>query len=199
MAIVIPSLTYQQIALAAAKCLADTHKDGTIPIPIEDIIDVGFRIDLVPTPNLETRFSAVAFITHDLREIRVDDFVFRKQAYRLRFSLAHELGHLLLHEKVYEQMVFTTPDQWKQSMTDLGRANYDRLEYQADKFAGLLLVPPQPFRQEFGKVTTALAHAGVTFEALPPDAQDYAVKGLARTFNVSAGAIWYRLRDEGLI
>ncbi|HVT88610.1 MAG TPA: ImmA/IrrE family metallo-endopeptidase [Tepidisphaeraceae bacterium] len=118
MPIFIPPLTYQQIADAAAKCLGDTHKDGTIPVPIEDIIDVGFGIDLVPTSNLETRFSAVAFITHDLREIRVDDFVFRKQPYRLRFSLAHELGHLILHPNVYKQMAFTTPNQWKQAMTD---------------------------------------------------------------------------------
>ena len=199
MSIFIPPLTYQQIADAAAKCLEVTHKDGTIPVPIEDIIDVGYGVDLVPTPNLESRFLAVAFITHDLKEIRVDDFVYRKQPYRLRFSLAHELGHLILHQSVYEQMAFRTPVEWKQAMTDLGRASYNRLEDQADRFAGLLLIPPPQFRREFGRVTTALAQAKKTFTELPDEAQDYAVKGLARTFDVSSGAIWYRLRDERLI
>ncbi|HVT88609.1 MAG TPA: hypothetical protein VHD56_07145 [Tepidisphaeraceae bacterium] len=44
-----------------------------------------------------------------------------------------------------------------------------------------------------------MAQAGKIFKALPKESQDYAVKGLARTFNVSSGAIWYRLRDEQLI
>lgn len=199
MPIFIPPLTHQHIAGAAAKCLADVQWNGVIPVPIEDIIDVGFGIDLVPTSNLETRFSAVAFITHDLREIRVDDFVFRQQPYRLRFSLAHELGHLILHQNVYKQMAFTSPDEWKQAMADLGQANYNRLENQADKFAGFLLIPPAQFRGEFTKVTQALAQIGATFKALQEEAQDYTVKGLARTFDVSSGAIWYRLRDEQLI
>ncbi len=199
MPIYIPQLTYKQIEDAAAKCLAETHPDGTIPVPIEDIIDVGFGIDLVPTPKLEERFLAVAFITHDLKEIRVDDFVYRKQPYRLRFSLAHELGHLILHEAIYKQMAFKTPDEWKQAMTDLGSANYNRLEDQVDRFAGLLLCPPAQFRDHFAKVTGALAQAGKTFRDIPQEAQDYAVKGLARTFDVSSGTIWYRLRDEHLI
>jgi hypothetical protein len=120
MPIFIPALTYQRIADAAERCLEVTHKAATIPVPIEDIVDVGYGIDLVPTPE-------------------------------------------------------------------------------ADRFAGLLLVPPQQFRQEFGKVTSALAESGKSFKDLMEDAQDYAVKGLARIFNVSAGTIWYRLRDERLI
>jgi len=199
MPIVIPTLAYAQIAAAAATCLAQTNRVGTIPVPIEDIIDVGFGIALVPTANLEARFAAVAFITHDLKEIRVDDFVFRKQPYRLRFSLAHELGHLLLHQGVYQQMAFTTPDEWKKAMSDLGSANYNRLEDQADSFAGLLLCPPVLFRAEFAKITQTLAGAGMTFKAMSEESQNYAVKGLARIFDVAAGTIWYRLRDEHLI
>ncbi len=94
MPIYVPPLTYQQVAVAAARCLTENRWNGSIPVSIEDIVDVGYRLDLVPTPNLEAEFSTVAFITHDLKEIRVDDFVFRRQPYRLRFSLAHELGHL---------------------------------------------------------------------------------------------------------
>lgn len=84
-------------------------------------------------------------------------------------------------------------------MTDLGSANYNRLEDQVDRFAGLLLCPPAQFRDHFAKVTGALAQAGKTFRDIPQEAQDYAVKGLARTFDVSSGTIWYRLRDEHLI
>jgi hypothetical protein len=199
MPIFIPPLTYQQIAEAAERCLAQTHPASTIPVPIEDMIDVGYRIDLVPTPNLEARFSTVAYITRDLREIRVDDFVFNRQPYRLRFSIAHELGHLVLHRNIYTQMTFTTPDEWKTAMESLGQAEYKRLESQADRFAGLLLVPPAQFRDQFEQVTIALAQARTTFKNLSEQSQDYAVKALAKTFDVSSGAIWFRLRDERLI
>jgi len=199
MPIDVPPLTYQQLADAAARCLADHEWTGTIPVSIEDIVDVGYRLDLVPTPDLEARFSTVAFITHDLAEIRVDDFVFRRQPYRLRFSLAHELGHLILPQGIYEQLAFTTPAEWKRAMGSLGQANYDRLEDQADTFAGLLLIPPRQFLVRFDEIATALAGAGTTFRRLPKESQDYAIKGLARIFDVSTGAIWFRLRDENLV
>ena len=199
MPIEIPILTPRQIEAAALKCLAETHPDGTIPVPIEEIVDVGYRIDLVPTANLEANFLTVAFITHDLTEIRVDDFVYRKQPYRLRFSLAHELGHLILHRSVYKQLNFTTPDGWKMAMDALGQSSYQRLESQADRFAGVLLIPPNHLRNQFSRITTALSQAGKVFKYLTDDAQNYAVMGLAKTFNVSTGAIWFRLRDGGLI
>jgi hypothetical protein len=199
MPIHIPPLTYQQIAGAAAPCLNDHGWTGAVPVSIEDIVDVGYALDLVPTPDLEIRFSTVAFITHDLTEIRVDDFVFRKQPYRLRFSLAHELGHLVLHQNFYQQLAFTTPAEWKQAMESLGRADYNRLEDQADIFAGLLLIPPRQFVAKFNEIATALAGQGMTFQKLVKESQDYTVKGRARTFDVSMGAIWFRLRDENLI
>jgi hypothetical protein len=199
MPIQIPTLTFQQIADAASQCLANHAWNGNVPVPIEDIVDVGYGIDLVPTLYLEDRFSTVAFITHDLKEILVDDFVFRKQPYRLRFSLAHELGHLVLHQSVYKQLAFETPDGWKESMTALGNADYRKLESQADAFGRLLLVPPAIFRPKFDEIAVTLAQVGKTLKQLPQDSQDYAVMGLARIFGVSSGAIWYRLRDEGLI
>lgn len=199
MSIDIPYLSYDKIAIAAANCLARFHPDDTVPVPIEDIIDVGYGLEPVLTPNLEARFSTVAFLTHDLKEIRVDDFVYRKQSYRLRFSYAHELGHLILHQGVYEQLVFKTPGEWKMAMESLGDANYRRLEWQADAFAGLVLVPPQPFRQKFVEIAATLAKVKKSFNDLPKDAQDYSVMGLARIFGVATGTIWFRLKDEGLI
>ncbi len=84
-------------------------------------------------------------------------------------------------------------------MQSLEPPDYDRLEDQADTFAGLLLIPPDPFIAKFTEIASALAGKGTTFQKLTKESQDYAVKGLARTFDVSMGAIWFRLRDENLI
>ncbi|HEX4055366.1 MAG TPA: ImmA/IrrE family metallo-endopeptidase [Tepidisphaeraceae bacterium] len=198
MPIHIPKLTFQQIADAAAAC-SKKHSDGSIPVPIEDIVDVGYRLDLVEEPDLEARFSTLAFITRDLKEIRVDKTVYTRQPYRMRFSLAHELGHLVLHEAVYKQLPFRNSREWKQSMNDLGKADYDELEWQADTFGRLLLVPPNEIQAGFGAAAKALASAGSSFKQLSRSSQDYTVKALAKSFEVSTGTIWYRLRDENLI
>lgn len=199
MPIHVPDLSDVLIAYVAAECLAQTHPDGSIPIPIEDIIDVGYRLDLVPTPNLETLFGTTAFITQDLREIRVDDYTYRRQSYRLRFSLAHELAHLILHTTVYRALAFTTPAEWKIALGSIVPADYKRMEDQADQLAGLILVPTLQFRRIFQEVATALAQANTSFGQLSKQSQDYAVKRLANTFGVSTGIIWFRLRDEHFI
>lgn len=199
MPVYVPNLSDAQIADAAASCLARAHPDGSIPVPIEDIIDVGYRIDLVPLPYLEERFGTIAFITRDLKEIRVDDYTYRHQPYRLRFSLAHELAHLILHPTVYQALVFASPAEWKAAMASIPTADYRRMEDQADQFAGMLIVPRAQFRQSFQQIAAALSRSNTSFRELPKNSQDYAVRGLAKQFGVSSGTIWFRLRDEGLI
>jgi hypothetical protein len=199
MANYVPILSYEKIVEEARKCLEHAHPSGHIPVPIEDIIDVGFGIDIVPTPNLETHFETIAFITKDLREIRVDDYVFRRQPSRLRFSLAHELAHVVLHESVYNSLFFTTPAEWKTAFGLMNSSDYKRMELQADSFAGLILVPPAQFREQFRKINITLEEHKTSFKQLSQDSQSYAVNSLARIFSVSTGTIWFRLRAENFM
>lgn len=195
MAIYVPPLTPDEIAQAAAKCLQDHHPDGSIPVPVEDIIDLGFKIDVVSATGLEERFGIDAFITGNLKEIHVEDMVYRTQSYRLRFSLAHELGHLILHPAIYRQLAFKTKEEWWAAMSELGKTKYDLLEGQAHAFGRRLVCPTNQLVGWFRKIEEALGAVGKTFK----DAEDYAVKSLAKEFDVSRGTIWYRLRDENLI
>ncbi len=52
MPIEIPDLSFRAIAVASEKCLYDHHPTKEVPVPIEDIVDVGYRIDLVEEPEL---------------------------------------------------------------------------------------------------------------------------------------------------
>lgn len=59
----------------------------------------------------------------------------KKSACRLRFDLAHELGHLLLHNNIENE--------------DLNNKNIlDRIEKEADYFAGAFLLPQASFSKE---------------------------------------------------
>lgn len=55
---------------------------------------------------------------------------------RIRFSIAHELGHLLLHSKLFMD------EELDKRVID------DKLEYEANKFASAFLMPRETFSQE---------------------------------------------------
>ena len=55
---------------------------------------------------------------------------------RLRFDLAHELGHLLLHKDVDKDELEDDKDL------------YDKIEYQANYFASAFLLPLETFNKE---------------------------------------------------
>ena len=61
----------------------------------------------------------VAYITHDRKEIRVDQYVLESRENRYRFSLAHEVGHLVLHPDLFEYLHFDNIAAWKESYNGL--------------------------------------------------------------------------------
>lgn len=198
MSIKAPFLSYQEIAKAAHECGLKYHPRGTVPVPIEEIIDIGFRIDIVPEYGMEDRFQAVAFITNDLKEIRVDRRVYEYQPGRLRFSLAHELAHLVLHADAYRQLAFENTAEWKATMTGIPEREYSFLEYHANTFAGLLLVPPQPLLERFEAVVEKIRQAGLDVRQLPDVVYDRLLGKLAQDFDVSRGVVERRLERDQL-
>ena len=52
MAIVAPYLPYDKLRRSADEFLARYHPDGTMPVPIENIIEYKFGLDIVPVPGL---------------------------------------------------------------------------------------------------------------------------------------------------
>ena len=84
-----------------------------------------------------------AYLRSDLTGIVVDHdhYMDEKFANRMRFSFAHELGHFFLHRELYERVAFESADEWKEILLGLPEADYTYFEYQANEFAGRLLVP----------------------------------------------------------
>lgn len=104
---------------------------------------------------------------------------------RQRFTIAHEIGHLRLHEGkplIVDKLV----------RVDLRRAASlpnDRAEVEANRFAACLLMPEDLVRREFQKLTPKRAPVQV----------DAVVGNLASTFQVSSQAMAIRLRELGLL
>src|ERR1700732_4867056 len=95
----VPRRTFKDISRVAEDFLATHHPTGELPIPIEEIIEFEFEMDIVPIPGLMSDLDIDAFITAGLREIRVDQYIQEKVITRYRASLAHELSHRLIHRE----------------------------------------------------------------------------------------------------
>lgn len=149
-------LTSEQINDVAEEFLNKYHPIKSIPIPIEEIIDLNLQIDIIPVPGLKDSFIEVgldidAFITRDFKSIYADKLLYnpRKTNVRYRFSLAHEIGHRMLHEYLFECLDFNNSDEWANVLNNIPQNQLRIVEFQADEFAGLVLVPRKVLRKEF--------------------------------------------------
>lgn len=119
----IPYLEKWKIAKAVEK-ISGGCWGGNVPIDVEKLCDK-LGIGIVPVLKLAEVFRVDAFIAADFKTIYVDSDEFEKESYRYKFSVAHELGHFVLHRKYVDA---------------LGDLN-GYAEFQANYFAGCLLVP----------------------------------------------------------
>ena len=131
----IPYLCKDDIADEALNVLEECS-DGTFPVDVEAICD-NLGIGILPVIGLSRNFRVDAFISADFKTIYVDSREFEKDSHRYRFSVAHELGHFILHKKYCPDGV----DDLKEWFRIFRRFINNYAEFQANYFAGSLLVP----------------------------------------------------------
>lgn len=175
---------------------------GKLPINIETIVEFKLKLDIDPEHNLMQRTDMEAYLRSDLTGIVVDydHYMDEKFANRMRFSFAHELGHFFLHKDLYAVIVFESAEEWKEILLSLPDTEYRYFEYQANEFAGRLLVPRKDLVQEIEKSVETLKRNNM-LEYLKGD--PYAVLSgitprLARIFGVSSDVIERRVDREKL-
>lgn len=139
--IIVPFRNHNQIKTIAETFLKKYHPKGTYPTPAEGIIDLKLKLDIIPIPGLHNVIDTDGFISSDLASISVEDYVYKNRPGRYRFTLAHEIGHLVLHADIYKQHKFDRTDEWKEFIDNFPERERSLFEWQANEFAGLILVP----------------------------------------------------------
>ncbi len=119
----------------------------------------------------------------------------RKQT-RVRFSIAHELGHFILHRDILREVAHSSVEEWIHFRQNGPKEQHNRLEFQANEFAGRLLVPVQRLRKELRSAIAEAKRRGIT--DLPDEAKQYVANPLGRVFGVSSEVIETRLDREKL-
>jgi len=193
-----PVLSYEDLRRRAGDFLRTHHPAGTIPVPIEEIVEFRYRIDIIPVPGLQEAFEIDGFISSDLKSIMVDAFVYERRPGRYRFTLAHELAHVVLHRRIYQEHAFRTVEEWKRFQREMDEEDRRWLEWQAYAFAGLVLVPAEPLRAKYQKAVRAATRVGLSLQKAGEVARSYVADWVARRFEVSAQVIERRLDKDGL-
>ena len=118
----------------------------------------------------------------------------------MRFSYAHEIGHYQLHRGLYADLAITTIDDWQLFISSVPDREYRFIEWQANEFAGRLLVPRNMLVEQIGSVKTTLAKNG-RIDLLKRDpgmVLESVSTYIAKPFDVSAEGIKIRVERESL-
>ena len=190
----VPQLSYEQVREYAEAFLAKYHSSRQIPVPIEEVVEFQLGIDIVPLPGIEESFDVVGFTSSDLAEISVDEYVYKRQTRRYRFTLAHEVGHVILHADLFKKYTFRNTEEWKQFIKTLPEMEYRLLELQAYNFAGLVLVPGDALQHELKESVRRVKAQGVN--QANDFARDLVVDLVATRFEVSTDVVERRLNFD---
>lgn len=125
---------------------------------------------------------------------------------RSRFTLAHEIGHLVLgHGEFLNQESLSS---WQYESTDIvlaGEKTIERMEIQANKFAAYLLLPRSEFLEKLSSILDMLQIKPRPYILYLDDQQCnqeafYRVTGkLKSAFKVSRRVVEYHLKNLGLL
>lgn len=163
-----------QIARQHAQRILTEHAVTALPVPVEKIAksrDIAVRFS-----PFDQELSGMALIKDGVSVIGVNAL---HHPNRQRFTIAHELGHHIMHRDLIDGTVhidkgFTL---WRDSVAAQGT---DLVEMQANAFASELLMPKQFISQIEG------------IENLDID-DETGMKALAKRFRVSVTALQNRL------
>ncbi len=192
-------LTKEQI-WESVENFRQTHiQNEDIPVNIEAIVQSNLGIDVIPVNDIQTLLGMEGFISNDFKNIYVDNQLYITDAYypRVRFTIAHEIGHYILHRSFIDQLKFDTIDEWKTYRKSLNSDNLGRFEYQANEFAGRLLVPVDKlvvlFRSERKRIIRSQSWEDPAHD---DEVIEVAATSICSMFCVSKDVISIRLQRE---
>lgn len=192
-------LSYEDLRRLAEEFLQEFHDERTLPVPIEEIAEFDFELEIIPIDGVLDDLEVDAFLTSDLTRIYVDKFVMEHRRRRYRFSLAHELAHFQLHRQLYEESRIRTVREWETVQKAISEDDYAWFEFQANSFAGLALVPTVELGERFAAGVKAARIAGLSDKTLWSEAgKSYLATWLADQFDVSEQVIEKRM-DKDLL
>lgn len=175
----------------------------SIPLNIEYVIEGNLGLEIIPERGIIDS-GIDAYLKSDYSGIVVDynQYVntYNKFERSLRFSFAHEVGHFVLHKYIHKAFPILTAEEYQQFITHIPENEYQSFEWQANEFAGRLLVPIDRFVEEITGLFAELKqnHLEHLWEESPGLVLQRFTPKLSRVFGVSDTIISRRILAENV-
>ena len=180
----------------------DMHWKTQIPVDIFHIIEFDLELEIRPLLGLKRTGDIDSFLLGDFSGIVVDEEEYMDDRYlnRIRYSVAHEIGHYVLHKNVYSKFEITDEGDWIELIQNIPENEYTWIEQQAYEFAGRLLVPLNEHKLCFQKYISEIKQIKQSL----PGIEDIKIAerispNICNKFEVSAGVISKRIMIEKLL
>lgn len=185
---------------AQAEYIYSTYwENDSMPIDIELIVEkIGLEIIPMDLPD-----NVDAYLKLDCTGIVVNETYFynERSINRFRFSIAHELGHFILHREIIKNLHFNSIEEYYDFLDNIPRKTYSYFEYQANEFAGRLLVPIHKLKNSLNQIIES--NSNEEFEQNFNLDSEQVLAGLnpyiCEEFGVSEQVIDIRIKREGLL
>lgn len=193
MSITLQRLSYKRIGEIANQFLNNYHPHLSLPIPIEEIAEQKLNLRIHEQMNLKKDYDVDGFLTSGLTTIFIDFNLYMNFENRTRFTIAHEIGHFVLHGGLFKNLGINSIEDLNIFATKLTDEEHGWLEYQAYSFASHVLVPTQPLINELKKRLGRIP----SLEA--PEILATVTEDLLDVFQVSGDVLVRRLLKEGIV
>ena len=192
----IPHMPYEEIRGKADAFLDKYHRSRATPIPIEEIIEFQLRLEIIPIPGLQKLILTEGFTYGNQKSIAVDEFIFQERINRYRFTLAHEVGHIILHPQFFRHHDFNSLTDWKQYYLSLPEYQQNPMEWQANCFAGLILAPKIQLEEKLQETVKSLNAKQIPKQTTTDFLRDLIEEKISVQFEVSTAVIHIRFQRD---
>jgi len=189
------------------------------PVPVEEIVDchLGARLQFNDLNDGKKTKTVLGALNTETNEVIIDEsldpFEHPEKEGRCRFTLAHETGHYVLHRpqiivELEQPSLFGDAPSVKLIVCRT-LSHKDPMEWQADQFAGYLLLPRdmvlKSWQERRGDVQPYIAagelsNLSARWRLAENETPTVAIaRDMARQFKVSGQAMQIRLVELGLI
>ena len=193
-----PYYSYLEIGNKAAAFLNQYHPSQDIPIPVEEIIELKLALNIFPFPRLYKDHGLNGFLSYDLKTIYVDEVQYNQFNEKYRYTLAHELGHYVLHGQCYDELTFQSTEEYVRWRISMPSEEIGWFETQGEWFAGQLLVPTNQLINICKKVVASHKNDFKKLPSIPDDIWSYIAIEIADYFDVNPPVIENRIKKENI-
>ena len=174
-----------------------------LPVDVFTLAEIELQLDIIPFDDLYEKYERDAALIQDFSGLYVDAEAYiiwekgpRWKQRRLRFSVAHELGHYVLHREIAAKIQFNSFDDFAR-WTNGNQGQQYTIEQEANEFGGRLLVPPARLQAAFDQFAPGAKNILPNWFT-SPDLRHGFAESARRIFEVNTQVIETRLDREGI-